>query len=217
MILSKMKTSCSNFSNESDAQDVSRRALLAGGADSLGWLCLSGPAIALTEQQARKMVETLVDEVNAIIVSKDSEANKIRRFEQLFIKYADTDFMARYALGADGRSASAADIKAFTKAFQGYVARKYGGRFREFIGGRLEVMSAAKRKSIIEVKTKAFLQGTAPFEVTFQLSDRSGSDRFVNMFIEGVNLLLTERTEIGALLDRRGGSIRKLAEDLKTL
>ncbi|MEO0830506.1 MAG: ABC transporter substrate-binding protein, partial [Pseudomonadota bacterium] len=36
-------------------------------------------------------------------------------------------------------------------------------------------------------------------------------------FIEGVNMLLSERAEIGALLDRRGGDIDKLASDLRNI
>jgi phospholipid transport system substrate-binding protein len=35
------------------------------------------------------------------------------------------------------------------------------------------------------------------------------------MFIEGVNLLLTERTEIGALIDRNGGNIDAMISDLR--
>ena len=31
---------------------------------------------------------------------------------------------------------------AFTAAYQGYISRKYGRRFREFIGGRIEVVDA---------------------------------------------------------------------------
>jgi phospholipid transport system substrate-binding protein len=34
------------------------------------------------------------------------------------------------------------------------------------------------------------------------------------MFIEGVNLLLTERTEIGAMLDARKGNLNQLIKDL---
>ena len=49
------------------------------------------------------------------------------------------------------------------------------------------------------------------------MSDRSGRDLFFNMFIEGVNLLLTERTEIGAMIDRHGGDIDKMIADLKQL
>jgi phospholipid transport system substrate-binding protein len=58
------------------------------------------------------------------------------------------------------------------------------------------------------------LRGEAPFDVTFLISDRSGSDKFFNMFIEGVNMLLTERAEIGAMLDRRRGDIDALIAEL---
>jgi phospholipid transport system substrate-binding protein len=46
------------------------------------------------------------------------------------------------------------------------------------------------------------------------VSDRSGRDLFFNMFIEGVNMLLAERAEIGAMLDRRGGNIDQMTADL---
>ena len=65
------------------------------------------------------------------------------------------------------------------------------------------------------MRTFSYLKGQSPFEVTFQVSDRSGKDLFFNMYIEGVNLLLTERTEIGAMLDRRKGDIDALIADLQ--
>ena len=195
-----------------------RRALLLGGA-ALGLAAVlpARPALALTEAQAKALIERLVGEINAVIDSGASEAVMLQRFEAIFVKYADTDFMARYALGADGRSASAADMNACIAAFRTYISRKYGRRFREFVGGRLEVDSVAARQSVIEVQATAYLRGEAPFNVTFQLSDRTGQNRFVNMFIEGVNLLLSERTEIGAMLDQRGGSIARLASDLRNI
>ena len=74
--------------------------------------------------------------------------------------------------------------------------------------------SARQIKAGYEIKTTAYLRGEAPFEVTFLVSDKSGRNLFYNMFIEGVNLLLTERTEIGSLLDRNGGNIDKMIADL---
>ena len=71
-------------------------------------------------------------------------------------------------------------------------------------------------KNFFEVKTIAHLRGESPFEVTFLVSDRSGKDKFFNLFIEGVNMLLTERTEIGAMLDKRRGDINGLIADLKS-
>ena len=47
------------------------------------------------------------------------------------------------------------------------------------------------------------------------VSDRSGREKFINMYIDGVNMVLTEKTEIGAMLDRRGGNIDTLIADLR--
>ncbi|MCB1313369.1 MAG: ABC transporter substrate-binding protein [Sedimentitalea sp.] len=195
----------------------SRRTVLTGAIAAAGLAALPIPALALTEPQARQLIDQLVGEINAVIASGKSESAMIREFEKIFARYADVPIMARYALGNDARSASKAQIRDFTKAFQGYIAKKYGGRFREFIGGRIEVKSTRQIKSGYEIRSIAYLQGEAPFEVTFLVSDRSGKILFFNMFIEGVNLLLTERTEIGAMLDRAKGDIGTVTAQLSKM
>jgi phospholipid transport system substrate-binding protein len=152
-----------------------------------------------------------------VIASGKSERAMYGDFERIFQRYSDTSYIAAYAMGVDARRATNAQKRAFSNAFQGYIARKYGSRFREFIGGRLEVSGVKKVKRWYEVSCVAYLRGQSPFEVTFHVSDRSGKDLFFNMFIEGVNLLLTERTEIGAMIDRNGGDIDKMIADLKKL
>lgn len=194
-----------------------RRFFLTSTAAGLGLSLLPLPALALTETAAIALVSKMVGDINKTIGSGKSETSMIRDFEKLFSKYADTPIMARYALGVDGRSASKSQMRSFIKAFQGYIARKYGKRFREFIGGRIDVDSARKIKAGYEVKCTAYLRGESPFEVTFLVSDKSGKTKFFNMFIEGVNLLLTERTEIGAMLDRRKGNMDAMIADLKKL
>lgn len=174
------------------------------------------PAVALNEASAEKLIGSLVTDINKVIASGKSETAMYKSFEQIFARYSDTSYIAAYAMGVDGRRASSAQKKSFSKAFQQYISRKYGKRFREFIGGRLEVTGVRKVKSWYEVSTLAYLRGEAPFEVTFHVSDRTGKDLFFNMYIEGVNLLLTERTEIGAMLDRRKGNIDQMISDLKS-
>lgn len=176
---------------------------------------LPRPAQALSTGQARALVDGLVGEVNGVIASGKSETAMFGDFERIFRKYADLPYIAAYAMGADGRSASAAQKKAFTNAFTGFISRKYGKRFREFIGGRLEVGDVRQVKNYYEVKTTAYLKGRSPFEVAFHISDRTGKPLMFNMYIEGVNMLLSERTEIGAMLDRRRGNIDQMIADLK--
>ena len=196
---------------------LTRRTLLTSTAAMAGVALLPHPLLALTEAGANNLVNALVADINRVIASGKSESGMIRDFEQIFVKYADVPIMARYALGADARSASAGQLRNFTRAFQGYIASKYGRRFREFIGGTVVVKSTRKIKAGYEVRAVADLQGQAPFEVTFLVSDKSGKDLFFNMFVEGVNMLLTERTEIGAMLDKRKGDIDALIADLSKL
>ena len=193
---------------------LNRRTFVASSLAGLAATTLPLPAFALTEAGARSLVNNVVADINRVIASGKSESAMLRDFEKIFVRYADVPIMARYALGADARSASKAQLRSFTKAFQGYISRKYGRRFREFIGGQVTVKSARKIKNGYEIKSLVKLQGSAPFDVTFLVSDKSGKDKFYNMFIEGVNLLLTERTEIGAMLDRRKGDLNKLISDL---
>ena len=193
-----------------------RRSVTFGLALSVVLGPLANPALAMSESGAKDQVVKLVGAINKVIASGKSEANMIREFEKIFVKYSNVPYLASYALGVDGRSASSGQKRAFTKAFQGYIARKYGKRFREFIGGRLEVQSAKTVKSHIEVKALAHLKGQAPFEIMFHMSDKSGKLLFFNMYIEGINMLLTERTEIGAMLDKRKGNLDQMIKDLKT-
>jgi phospholipid transport system substrate-binding protein len=202
------------------ANDLTRRQVLslalAGGVAISLPLGLPRAAWALDVDQARGLIDDVVEEINRVINSGGSEAAMLKQFEALFARYADVPVIARSVLGPAGRQASPAQIAAFTKAFQGYISRKYGRRFREFIGGRIEVADARAVKSYYEVITTAFLRGEAPFEVRFQVSDKSGRLLFFNIIIEGVNMLASERTEIGAMLDRQGGNIDSLIAELQT-
>jgi phospholipid transport system substrate-binding protein len=196
---------------------LTRRALAAGLAAGFAALALPLPALALTADQAKGLVDKAVADINRIISSGKSEKAMLGEFEKLFSRYGDVPTIARSVLGPTARSASKGQLSGFTKAYQGYISRKYGRRFREFIGGQIEVQDARAVKSYFEVISTARLQGESPFEVRWHVSDKSGKSLFFNIIIEGVNMLASERTEVGALLDQRGGDLDKLIADMKSL
>ncbi|PKQ12425.1 MAG: ABC transporter [Alphaproteobacteria bacterium HGW-Alphaproteobacteria-1] len=195
--------------------DFTRRRLLVTGTAALGLSGVALPAFALTEGRARALIDQVVSDINGVIATGKPLSQMVSDFERIFSRYADVNIIARSTLGADANRASAAQMRAFTDAFRGYVARKYGKRFNEFIGGRIEVQGVRQVKSWHEVRSMAYLRGESPFEVSFLVSDRSGKDLFFDMIIEGISLRLSERTEIGAMLDRRNGDINALIEDIK--
>lgn len=193
--------------------DVSRRFFLMSAAAAL--TVPASHARALTEGQARSLIDQAVGEINRVINSGQSASAMYRAFEGIFTKYADVPTIARSALGPPARSASSAQMRSFTSAFAGYMSRKYGKRFREFAGGSVEVTGARAVKNFQEVQAVAKLPGQSPFAVSFMVSDRSGSDKFFDLLIEGISLLKSERAEIGAMLDKRRGDIDALIGDLQ--
>ena len=195
--------------------DIGRRRFLAGSAAFVAGAMAAGGARALNTDQARALIGRLVGEINRVINSGKAEAAMYLDFEQIFAKYAFVPGIARTVLGPPARAASKAELGAFTLAFRGYMGRKYGKRFREFIGGGVVVKDAKKLKSFYQVNTSATLAGIAPFEVTFMVSDVSGKDLFFDMLIEGISLLKVEKTEIGAMLDRRRGDLSQMTADLR--
>lgn len=197
---------------------LTRRSMILGvSAVAFAATLPAMPVQAQALDQARALVDALVADVNAVIASGGSEAQMIQQFAGIFDRYADVPTIARYALGADARAASPQQLEAFTAAFRGYIARKYGKRFREFIGGQIVVNAAREVPNGIEVETTAVLRNASPFRVDWHVSAASGRMAFFNIVIEGVNMLLSERTEIQALLDQRGRDIGRLTADLANL
>lgn len=196
---------------------LSRRRLLVAAPAVLALTGLPRAALALNVNEARALVDRVVADVNSVINSGKSEAQMLPSFEKIFARYADVNYIAQSALGPAGRGASRAEMTAYVRAFQSYIARKYGRRFREFIGGTIEVTGARPLKSFYEVVSVAHLRGQAPFDLRWHVFDKSGRDLFFNLIIEGVNMLAAERTEIGAMLDKNKGSIPALTAELQRL
>lgn len=176
---------------------------------------LPRPAAALSPSVATGLVEQVATEITRIINSGQSEPSMISDFERMMGRYGDMPTIAQSVLGPAARSASAGQLSAFAEAFQFYMARKYGRRFREFIGGTVTVAGAQDTGRYVEVISTVNLRGEAPFEVRFRVWDRSGRPLFIDMLIEGVSLVISERSEIGALLDRNGGSIEATIQTLR--
>ena len=194
-------------------QPIARRSFLLGLTSTM----VAGPAFALDKARATQLVDRLVAEINRTINFGGSEAKLFRAFENIFAQYADVNIIARSALGPAARSASSSELSAFILAFRGYIARKYGKRFQEFIGSEIVVKGTKNRGKFFEVDASVRLKGITPFEVSFRVSDRSGENLFFDIIIEGISLLSSERVEIGALLDARNGNVARLTRDLVNL
>lgn len=95
------------------------------------------------------------------------------------------------------------------------MVKKYGCCFWEFIGGWIEIIDVKIVLNGIEVYVNVFLQGQVFYNVSFVILDGFGVLKFINMFIEGISMILLECIEIGVMLDWWWGDINGLIVDLE--
>lgn len=191
---------------------MTRRTTIVGLAAAAAVLALA-PAGARADavSDAQALVQTLSNEMTQLVNSGRSASQLTGEFERLLSRYADMPAVSASVLGPPWRGASNAQRQGFVAAFQGYLARRYGGQFNEYRNAKIVVTGARDGgRAGVLVNTVVQRPGQENVGVDWQISDRSGRARVVNLLIEGVSMLANERAEVGAMLDAQGGSIDRL-------
>jgi phospholipid transport system substrate-binding protein len=196
---------------------LTRRAFLGFSAALAGAAAMPGRLCALTVDGAERLVSGLVEELMVLINLGRPENRMFQEFEGLLDRYADMPIIAQSVLGPAWRTASATQRRNFTDVFGTYISRKYGRQFRDLIGGSIDVTGARAIRNFFEVTSVISLQGEAPYDLIWLVSDGSGQPRVFNLIVAGVNLRTTEAEEVGAILDRNRGNIDAMIDELRTM
>jgi phospholipid transport system substrate-binding protein len=185
-----------------------RRAVLAGLSATV---LMPLPAFALTTSAAQSYVQNVINVFFNILRSGGSEARILRRFEREFVNYTDINIIARSVLGPAYRGLSNRQKQDFNTAYGGYVARKYGRQMLGYAQAEITITQVrdAGNKGIL-VSSQVRKPGQSPFALDWQVSDRSGQTKLINLIVEGLSLLTSEREEVRNMLAARGGDVSAL-------
>ena len=167
-------------------------------------------------KKAEVLAKTIFQNIFEIMSMPSNEMKKRKALVKLFDKHADVPIIARAVLGSPWRQLNKGDRSNFIQAFRLYLAKKYTAQFSEFIGAKMMIEKSRDSggKAGIMVETRLLMPGSSPIKVGWQVSDASGIFKMVDVKIEGVSLLTTERGEIRNQLSKEGGSVSKLAQAL---
>jgi len=188
---------------------LSRRAFAALSASFF-----AVPSFALTANDASSLVEDALADVQSAIDSGKTGNALYRDFQKIFDKYADVPLVAAGSLGVTWRSATDSQKRRYVDAFSNYLAEKYGKRFDEFSGSTFAISKTAETKRGYAVITDVKLPSGGDLELEWQIRETKSGFRIFDIAIEGISMLITERGEIGAMLDARGGDLDKLIADI---
>ena len=204
-----------------DRRDLLNRTALAVVAGITAGLAPS-LSHALSKDEAAAHVQRTISEILTLVDGPGDGASKASRLLAIMERSAAMPQIARFAAGIAWRGMNDDQQTRFVAAFGKFISEIYAGRFQEYSGGgqtgkqfTMGRVIDAGRKGML-VKTLIIRTGKAPVVVEWLVTDRPGRVVITDFVIEGVSMLITEREEIGSMLEARGGDVDKLIADLAT-
>jgi phospholipid transport system substrate-binding protein len=203
------------------AQSISRRgftrglaivgviALVALGAPRpAGATELSDPAIFVREFSAQ-----------AIGVLADRNLSGERReqaFRELLTAGFDVKAISRFVLGRYWRKTTEAEREEFMGLFEDLIVATYSRRFADYSGQTLEVAAIREEnEKRAAVSSRILRQGGEPIQIDWRLRRRGDSWRIVDIVVEGMSMVLSQRSEYAAVIKSDGGKIHGLLAKLR--
>jgi phospholipid transport system substrate-binding protein len=186
---------------------MTRRRLLAAIATlpMLG----SGPRAARAEpsaEKARALIQDLGNQVLEILRDPSlSNDRKLERLIDLLEGPIDLDLVARLILGRHWRSASEAQRQEYLELFRGYALNFLASKLHLYRGQSYEILDAqviSERDAL--VTTRILGNQGPPLKVDWRLRDQDGGLMAIDVVVEGVSLIVTQRSEFGSVIERDG-------------
>ncbi len=193
---------------------LTRRTLIAAAA-AASFAPFASAAISPSE--AESFIAGVVGDITALVESGQPVSQQEMRFRSLMEERAAVEQVARFVMGAAWRDMSPAQQAKFQDAFLVYVSRIYVKLLSRYDGQTIEVTGSKDfgSKGVL-VYSRAKGTDVNDTAVEWRVSDRAGGVKLIDIIIEGVSLLQTQRQEFAAMLEKRGGDVDRLIADLQT-
>jgi phospholipid transport system substrate-binding protein len=146
-----------------------------------------------------------------ILGKKTPQIERLARFRELFQADFDGPGIARFVLGRYWRSASQEEQQEFLRLFEDYVVFVYGTRFSSLSGETLRIRGSRSEETGVIVSTDIINPGSeAPVKIDWRLVTDSGAFKINDVVIEGISMMVTQRSEFASVIQRHGGQVSGL-------
>ena len=172
------------------------------------WLGLTAPvsALATTEDGAAQHIAQLSAEAIALLKQKDMSAGQREaELSKLLFEGFDVDLIGRIALGKAWRKATPEQRKDYLNLFGDYVVKTYANRLGSYAGETIKVVSTRPTgKKDVFVETRIDRGSQEPIRATWRVREVDGENKIVDVMVEGISLVITQRDEFGSIVRNNG-------------
>ncbi len=169
------------------------------------WVFTPGAADA-AQNEAARFVKALGDEAIELLNTSDtSEEQRKIRFRSLLDEGFAVDTIARFVIGRYWRAATPQQRQEYMSLFREFVLDTYARRLDGYSGETFDVI---KSRPIDEtdtmVSTEIVRRNGPPIRVDYRVRIRNDGHRIVDVIVEGISLVVTQRAEFSSVINRKG-------------
>ncbi|HEX7970351.1 MAG TPA: ABC transporter substrate-binding protein [Stellaceae bacterium] len=167
-------------------------------------------AIAFVKNLVGHAMQSLNDQ-------KLSDDQREKQFRTMLHSDFDMPRISRFVVGRYWTTASEQDKQNFQRLFEDYVVRAYAERFSQYNGEQVKVTGSRPESETVILVTSQVLRpnGAPPAKVDWRVRKQDNDFKIVDIDVEGVSMLLTQREEFTSVIQRSGGSVAGLNKTLE--
>jgi phospholipid transport system substrate-binding protein len=191
---------------------ASRRAFLGFAAALAAGIGVAPGAQAAASKDAETFISRLANEALRDLSDKLPEPEIEKRFRALLDKNFDMPRISRFVLGRYWNGANDQEKQDFQRLFEAYVVRAYSIRFSEYSGETVKVTGSRSESADNAVVASQIVQpdGAPPVRVDWIVRKDGDGFRIADVSVEGVSMVLTQKQEFAAVIERSGGGVTAL-------
>lgn len=184
---------------------------------ALALVLFLAPAHAAAPSDAAAFINDLLNKALKTLDNKQlSEEERAKTFRDLLDRDFDMPRISRFVLGPYWREASDQEKQQFQKLFEDYVVRSYATRFSEYSGEQVKVTgSRPESETSTLVQSQVVRQNGPPAKVDWRVRKQDNDFKIVDVDVEGVSMVLTQREEFSSVIQRSGGTVAGLNKTLQ--
>jgi phospholipid transport system substrate-binding protein len=190
----------------------SRRAFLGFAAVLVAGVGVAPLAQAAVSKEAEAFIGNLAAAALKDLSDKLPEPEIEKRFRALLDKNFDMPRISRFVLGRYWNGASDQEKQDFQRLFEAYVVRAYSIRFSEYSGETVKVTGSRSESADNTVVASQISQpdDAPPVHVDWIVRKDGDGFRIADVSVDGVSMVLTQKQEFAAVIERSGGGVTSL-------
>ena len=156
--------------------------------------------------------------LQVLVVGSQGPSERNTAFRGILDEGFDLPLIGQYALGRYWRRATPEQRGEYVKLFEDFIIVTYAARLGEYSGETLRVVSSRPDDQDTIVTSEIMLEGRPSIRVDWRVrnGDSDGSEsKIIDVIVEGISMLLTQRDEFASVIQRSGGNVEGLLARLR--